>query len=129
MSLRRPNIGTLRSRLVCRCARRFASAPRRWRNPSLHPERCLRRLRASETSTDMQRHITPIACKPWTLNGLSDRLIVSHYEDNYGPAVRSLNNIRDRLAELDPMTAPNYEIRALKREELSAMGSVTLHEL
>jgi Fe-Mn family superoxide dismutase len=77
----------------------------------------------------MQRHITPIACKPWTLNGLSDRLIVSHYEDNYAPAVRSLNSSRDRLAELDPVTAPNYEIRALKREELSAMGSVALHEL
>jgi Fe-Mn family superoxide dismutase len=80
-------------------------------------------------SSTMQQHIAPIPCKPWTLNGLSDRLIVSHYEDNYGAAVRSLNAIRDRLAELDLSTAPDHDIRALKREELTAIGSVTLHEL
>jgi Fe-Mn family superoxide dismutase len=77
----------------------------------------------------MQRRIAPIPCKPWTLNGLSDRLIVSHYENNYGRAVRLLNSIRSRLAELDPAGAPAYEIRALKQAELSAMGSVALHEL
>jgi Fe-Mn family superoxide dismutase len=63
------------------------------------------------------------------LNGLSERLIVSHYENNYGTAVRSLNAIRDDLAALDIATAPGHLIRALKREELTAMGSVTLHEL
>ena len=77
----------------------------------------------------MQRRITPIPCKPWTLNGLSDRLIVRHYENNYGAAVRSVNSIQSRLAELDPTSAPVYEIRALKQAELSAMGSVALHEL
>ena len=77
----------------------------------------------------MPQHITPIPCKPWTLNGLPDRLIVGHYENTYGAAVRSLNTIRDRLSELDLAGAPDYEIRALKREELLAMGSVTLHEL
>jgi Fe-Mn family superoxide dismutase len=46
----------------------------------------------------MQRRIAPIPCKPRTLNGLSDRLIVSHYENNYGTAVRLLNSIRSRLA-------------------------------
>src|SRR6266852_8899422 len=77
----------------------------------------------------MQRHITPIQCKPWTVNGLSDDLLVSHYENNYGAAVRSLNSIWARLAELDPLSAPDYEVRALKQAELSAMGSVALHEL
>src|SRR5438552_17418118 len=77
----------------------------------------------------MQRHITPIPCKPWTVNGLSDRLLVSHYENNYGAAVQSLNSIWGRLSELDPTTAPAYEIRALKKAELSAMGCVALHEL
>jgi Fe-Mn family superoxide dismutase len=77
----------------------------------------------------MRQHIAPIQCKPWTLNGLPDRLIVSHYENNYGAAVRSLNAIRDRLATLDLATAPAHEIRELKREELMAMGSVVLHEL
>src|SRR4051794_20743174 len=77
----------------------------------------------------MTQQIAQIGCKPWTLNGLSDRLIVSHYEDNYGSAVRDLNAIRDRLSELDLAVANAHEVRALKREELAAMGSVALHEL
>ena len=77
----------------------------------------------------MNQHVIPIPCKPWTFNGLPDDLIVGHYEDTYGAAVRTLNAVRDRLATLDLATAPAYDVRALKREELEAMGSVTLHEL
>src|SRR5882757_8485785 len=77
----------------------------------------------------MPRHIEPISCRPWALNGLSERLMVSHYENNYGAAVRSLNATRDRLATLDLTAASGADIRGLKREELDAMGSVALHEL
>jgi superoxide dismutase, Fe-Mn family len=77
----------------------------------------------------MHHRILPIPCKPYTLNWLPERLIVSHYENNYGAAVRSLNAVRDRLAGMDPTAAIAPEIRALKREELSAMASVVLHEL
>ena len=35
----------------------------------------------------MVREISPIAVRPWTLSGIADRLIVSHYENNYGGAV------------------------------------------
>ena len=77
----------------------------------------------------MNHHIAPIPCKPWTLNGLPDRLIVGHYENIYGDAVRSLNAVRDRLAATDLAAAPGHDIRALKQEELAAMGSVVLHEL
>jgi Fe-Mn family superoxide dismutase len=63
------------------------------------------------------------------LNGLSERLIVSHYENNYGADVRSLNRVRDELDALDLATASGHLIRALKREELAGMGSVALHEL
>jgi Fe-Mn family superoxide dismutase len=77
----------------------------------------------------MNHPIAPIPCKPWTLNGLSDRLIVSHYENNYGGAIRSLNAARERLATLDLTSACGDELRALKEEELSAAGSVALHEL
>ena len=76
----------------------------------------------------MKQQIAQIGCKPWTLNGLSDRLIVTHYESHYGSAVRELNTIRERLAEVDFGTASAHEVRALKREELAAMGSVMLHE-
>jgi len=76
----------------------------------------------------MNQEIAPIPVRPWTLNGMSERLIVSHYENNYGTAVRTLNAVRRELAGLDGQ-APGYRIRALKREELAAAGSVVLHEL
>ena len=76
----------------------------------------------------MHQGITPIPVRPWTLNGLSERLIVSHYENNYGAAVRTVNAVRSDLAGLDAGT-PGYRLRALKGEELIAMGSVALHEL
>jgi len=76
----------------------------------------------------MRQEISPIPVRPWTLNGLSERMIVSHYENNYGGAVRTLNAVRADLAALDAAT-PAYRLRALKREELMAMGSVALHEL
>ena len=76
----------------------------------------------------MNQPIAPIQVRPWTLNGMSERLVVSHYENNYGGAVRALNAVRAELAALDAR-APGYRVRALKRAELMAMGSVTLHEL
>ncbi len=73
--------------------------------------------------------IAPIGCRPWLLNGLSDRLIVSHYENNYGGAVRRLNAITERLASLDFATVPEFQIAGLKRDELVALNSMALHEL
>ena len=32
----------------------------------------------------MKYRIKQIHCRPWTLNGLSLKLIESHYENNYG---------------------------------------------
>jgi Fe-Mn family superoxide dismutase len=60
---------------------------------------------------------------------LPERLIVSHYENNYGAVVRSLNALRERLAGMPAATTTAAEIRALKREELSATASAILHEL
>lgn len=77
----------------------------------------------------MHHQILPFPRKPYALNWLPERLVVSHYEKDYGAAVRSLNALRDRLAAMDPSAVTPVELRALKREELSAAGSVTLHEL
>ena len=63
------------------------------------------------------------------LNGLSEQLMVSHYENDYGGAVASLNAIHRELDALDLAAAPAYRIRAMKREQLAAQASVTLHEL
>ena len=71
----------------------------------------------------------PLACDPTKLKGLSEQLIVSHYENNYGGAVRRLNAITDQLASLDVATAPVFVLNGLKREELIATNSMMLHEL
>ena len=73
--------------------------------------------------------VRPLLLKPQWLNGLSERLILSHYVNNYGGAVRRLNAIRARLACVDWARTPAFEINGLKREELIAAGSVILHEI
>ena len=77
----------------------------------------------------MPHHIRPLSFKPHQLNGLSQRLIDSHYENNYGGAVRRLNAIDRQLAALDPATAPNFLLNGLKREQLIAANSAVLHEI
>src|SRR5713226_7853990 len=73
--------------------------------------------------------VRPFLLKPQWMNGLSERLLVSHYVNNYGGALRRLNAIRVRLAALDWAQMPVFEINGLKREELIAAGSVILHEI
>ena len=73
--------------------------------------------------------IMPLPFKPPRLDGLSERLLASHYENNYGGAVRRLNAIERRLDELDWSQAPVFDINGLKREELIAANSAILHEI
>jgi Fe-Mn family superoxide dismutase len=70
----------------------------------------------------------PISFKPVRLKGLSAKLIASHYENNYGGAVRRLNAIRGELAALDPAAISPFRLNGLKREELIATNSMLLHE-
>jgi Fe-Mn family superoxide dismutase len=77
----------------------------------------------------MAYSMKPLACEPTRIKGMSERLIVSHYENNYGGAVNRLNAITARLADLDFSTAPVFVINGLKREELIATNSMILHEL
>lgn len=71
----------------------------------------------------------PLSCDPAKLPGLSEKLIVSHYENNYGGAVKRLNAITAQLAGLDAATAPVFMLNGLKREELIAANSMILHEV
>ena len=71
----------------------------------------------------------PLSCDPTKLKGLSEKLVVSHWENNYGGTVRRLNAIEAQLAKLDFATAPVFMINGLKREELIAINSMILHEL
>lgn len=77
----------------------------------------------------MRYHLAPIPCRPWLLNNLSARLIESHYENNYGGALRRLNAITEKLESIDFAATPAYELAGLKRDELTALNSTLLHEL
>ena len=77
----------------------------------------------------MPFEMKPLPCDPSRVRGMSERLIISHYENNYGGAVKRLNLIEEKLAEIDPNNAPGFLINGLKREELIAMNSMILHEL
>jgi Fe-Mn family superoxide dismutase len=70
----------------------------------------------------------PLSCDPARIKGMSERLIVSQYENNYGGAVKRLNLIEEKLAEVDYANAPGFLINGLKREQLIAMNSMILHE-
>ena len=84
---------------------------------------------AAQNSAPETVMIRPLLLKPQWMKGLSERLLVSHYVNNYGGALRRLNAIRARLAGLDWARTPVFEINGLKREELIAAGSVILHEV
>jgi Fe-Mn family superoxide dismutase len=77
----------------------------------------------------MKYRIKQIHCRPWTLNGLSLKLIESHYENNYGGALRRLNAITEQLEALDLANTAGHVLNGLKREELVALNSTLLHEL
>ena len=77
----------------------------------------------------MTYEMKPLACDPTRIKGMSEKLIVSHYENNYGGAVRRLNGIAEQLAALDFAAAPIFVVNGLKREELIATNSMILHEL
>lgn len=72
----------------------------------------------------------PLRFDPARLDGLSERLIRSHWENNYQGSVKALNMVETRLAAAlaDPELPPVI-YGGLKREELHRTGSVVLHEL
>lgn len=73
--------------------------------------------------------IKPLALDPSGLDGLSERLVRSHHENNYSGAARRLTSIRKELALLDWSKAATFVVNGLKREELIAANSAFLHEL
>src|SRR5256886_16601156 len=77
----------------------------------------------------MTYEMKPLSCDPSRLKGLSEKMIISHYENNYGGAVKRLNTIAAQLSQLDFASAPVFVVNGLKREELIANNSMILHEL
>jgi len=77
----------------------------------------------------MQYRIAPLYVRPWTLNGISARLIESHYEHIYGSALSRLNTVTEELKLLDIRATPARVISRLKQEQTMLLNSTLLHEL
>jgi Fe-Mn family superoxide dismutase len=71
--------------------------------------------------------IKPLPFDATKLKGLSEKLITSHHQNNYGGAVKRLNQIQQQIGSLPKDVAP-YQMGSLKREELIATNSMILHE-
>lgn len=77
----------------------------------------------------MSPTIQPLPFDAAKLDGLSERIVTSHFQNNYGGAVKRLATIRNKLAALDLNATPGFVLNGLKREELIAANSMRLHEI
>ena len=77
----------------------------------------------------MTFNVKPLPFDPKKIKGLSEKILVSHYDNNYTGAVKRLNAIAEQVAGLDYAKAPVFLINGLKREELIATNSMILHEV
>lgn len=74
--------------------------------------------------------LEPLPFDPAKLEGLSEKLIRSHWENNYGGSVKASNAVKKKLAGfMEDPDLPPYLYNDLKRENLMRTGSVVLHEL
>mgnify|MGYP001555252869 CR=1 FL=1 len=71
--------------------------------------------------------VVPLPFAPGSLNGLSERMISSHHENNYGGAVRNLNRVEQELSQITADTPP-FVVAALRDRELTFRNSKNLHE-
>ena len=65
----------------------------------------------------MAYDIKPLPFDPKNIKGLSEKLLVSHYENNYSGAVRRLNTLTAQLAELDFAKAPVFTINGFQFDD------------
>ncbi len=72
-------------------------------------------------------HVVPLPFAAGSLHGLSERLMLSHYENNYAGAVRNLNRAEQELAHMTAETPP-FVVAAVRERELTFRNSKTLHE-
>ena len=79
---------------------------------------------------DHQHTPVPLPFDPKALNGISEKLVQSHWANNYIGSVNALNSVRGKLTQaLSDASTPAYLYNGLKREQLLRTGSVILHEL
>ncbi len=76
-----------------------------------------------------QHQAKPLPFDSAKLKGISEKLIKSHWENNYVGAIKALNVVELRLNRmLQEADLPPYVYGDLKREELMRTGSIVLHD-
>jgi Fe-Mn family superoxide dismutase len=71
--------------------------------------------------------MVPLPFAPSSLEGLSEQLIKSHHDNNYGAAVKGLNAVEQQLDSITKDT-PGFMVASLRDRELTFRNSKTLHE-
>ncbi len=71
----------------------------------------------------------PLGFDPKTIKGLTEKILLSHHDNNYAGAVNRLNAIDAELAKADPAAMQPFMLNGLKREQLIAANSMILHEV
>lgn len=74
-----------------------------------------------------KHEIVPLPFDASKLSGISEKLIRSHWENNYSGAVKNLNKVEDQLATVTKDT-PGFVVSGLKEKELTYANSAALHE-
>ncbi|HTM46374.1 MAG TPA: Fe-Mn family superoxide dismutase, partial [Polyangiaceae bacterium] len=69
----------------------------------------------------------PLPFPAGSLNGLSEKLISSHHDNNYAAAVKNLNRAEQEITNTNKDTPP-FVVAALHDKELTFRNSKTLHE-
>src|SRR5204862_2016385 len=64
--------------------------------------------------------VKPMPFDPTKIKGLSEKILTSHYANNYTGAVKRLSQITEQLAGLDYAKEPGYLINGMKSEEMIA---------
>jgi Fe-Mn family superoxide dismutase len=71
--------------------------------------------------------VIPLPFKATALNGISEKMIVSHHDNNYAGAVKNLNKVEQELTRINADTPP-FVVAGLRQSELTFRNSKTLHE-
>lgn len=80
--------------------------------------------RATHPETLTQK---PLVFDPKKLDGISEKMIISHHDNNYVGAVKRARVIEEKIVGLEN-TANPFELGALKREQMVALNSMVIHE-
>ncbi len=75
-----------------------------------------------------KHEVVALPFDPKALKGISEKLIVSHHDNNYAGAVKNLNKVELELAKIDANTPP-FVVGGLQQAALQYGNSMRLHEL